>query len=227
VVTGYQGGELNPLNGELVVRQADAHAWVEIWLADQGWLRVDPTAAVSPLRVESGVNAALGPIGVLPSLIAADPLGVLAGIRDAWRAMNSQWDAWVVGYSMDRQRQLFADLGFPDVDWRALGLWLMVATFLAGGAISVGLLVRHRPRREEPSLAAWNRFCAKLAAAGIVRAPYEGPLDFLRRVESTRPAYAPQAQDITQRYVQARYGPGATRDELRELARRVRDFRPA
>jgi transglutaminase-like putative cysteine protease len=228
VVTGYQGGEINPLNNELVVRQADAHAWVEIWLPEQGWLRVDPTAAVSPLRIESGVNAALGPIGVLPSIIAADPIGLLAGIRDAWRAMNSQWDAWVVGYSMDRQRQLFSDLGFPGIDWRALGFWLMVATFVIGAAIGVGLLFRDRPRRDEPSLAAWNRFCARLAAAGVApRAPHEGPLDFLRRVESSRPMLAAAAGDITRRYVEARYGAGATRAELRELARRVREFRAA
>jgi len=227
VVTGYQGGEVNQLNNELVVRQADAHAWTEIWLRDRGWVRVDPTAAVSPLRVEGGVNAALGPIGMLPTLIAADPLGVLSGIRDAWRAMNSQWDAWVVGYSMDRQRQFFAQLGFPGIDWRALGFWLLVATFLVGGAISVGLLIRDRPRRDEPSLAAWNRFCAKLAAAGLPRAPHEGPLDFLRRVRDARPAIAQDADDITRRYVEARYGSGASREELRELARRVREFRPA
>lgn len=227
VVTGYQGGEVNPLNNELVVRQADAHAWVEIWLADQGWLRVDPTAAVSPLRVQAGVNAALGPIGILPNLVAADPLGLLAGIRDAWRAMNSQWDAWVVGYNMDRQRQFFSDLGFPGIDWRALGFWLMVAALLVGGAIGIGLLVRDRPRRDEPSLAAWNRFCAKLAAAGVARAPHEGPLDYLRRVEALRPASAPEAGEITRRYVAARYGAGASREELRELARRVREFRPA
>ena len=228
IVTGYQGGEVNPFNNELVVRQADAHAWVEIWVPDRGWLRVDPTAAVSPLRIESGANAAYGPIGVLPRLLAADPLGVLVGIRDAWRAMNSQWDAWVVGYSMDRQRQLFAELGFPGIDWRALGFWLMVATFAVGAAISIGLLVRDRPRRDEPSLTAWNRFCAKLAAAGVApRAPHEGPLDFLRRVESSRAELAAAAHDITLRYVEARYGAGATRKELRELARRVREFRPA
>jgi transglutaminase-like putative cysteine protease len=227
VVTGYQGGELNPLNGELVVRQADAHAWVEIWLADRGWVRVDPTAAVSPLRVQSGVNAALGPIGVLPSIIAADPLGVLAGIRDAWRAMNSQWDSWVVGYSFDRQRAFFSQFGWADIDGRALAFWLMVATFLAGGVISVGFLVRDRPRRDEPSLAAWNRFCAKLAASGLARAPHEGPLDYLGRVQAARPANAEEARDITRRYVQARYGTGASREELRELARRVREFRPA
>ena len=227
VVTGYQGGEVNQLNGELVVRQADAHAWTEIWLRDRGWVRVDPTAAVSPLRVEGGVNAALGPIGVLPTLIAADPLGLLSGIRDAWRAMNSQWDAWIVGYSMDRQRQFFSQLGFPGVDWRALGLWLLVVTLVVGGAISVGLFLRDRPRRDEPSLAAWNGFCAKLAASGLPRAPHEGPLDYLRRVHAARPAAAAAADEITRRYVEARYGSGASRDELRELARRVREFRPA
>jgi transglutaminase-like putative cysteine protease len=227
VVTGYQGGEVNPINNELVVRQADAHAWAEIWVRDQGWVRADPTGAVSPLRVESGVNAALGPIGMLPSIIAADPLGVLAGVRDAWRAMNSQWDSWVVGYNIDRQRQFFSQLGFPAVDWRTLGFWLLVATFLVGAGITLGLLVRDRPPRREPALIAWNRFCAKLAAAGLPRAAHEGPVDYLERVKAERPRSAGIAAEITARYVEARYGAGASKDELRELFRLVRDFRPA
>ncbi len=227
IVTGYQGGEVNPLNNELIVRQADAHAWTEIWLPGEGWLRVDPTGAVSPLRVESGVNAALGPIGVYSSIMAADPLGVLIGIRNAWQAMNSQWDQWVVGYNTDKQRQFFSSLGFPMVDWRTLGFWLLIATFVVGGAISIGLLVRDRPPRRETSLVAWNRFCAKLAAVGIARAPHEGPIDYLARVKRTRPAAADPAEMITLRYVEARYGAGATRDELRELERLVREFRAA
>jgi len=227
VVTGYQGGEVNPYTNELIVRQADAHAWTEIWIAGEGWLRVDPTAAVSPLRVEGGVNAALGPIGVLPSLIAADRFGVLSSIRYAWQMLNGQWNEWVLGYNMDRQRQFFGNLGFRDIDWRTLGFWLMIATFVVGGAVSIGLLVRDRPRRIEPSLAAWNRFCAKLAAAGVARAPHEGPLDFLARVRSIRPQLAQAAQDITLRYVDARYGPGASRQAMKELERRVREFRAA
>jgi protein-glutamine gamma-glutamyltransferase len=227
IVTGYQGGEINPLNNELIVRQADAHAWTEIWVKEEGWVRIDPTAAVSPLRVEGGVNAALGPIGVIPSLIAADAFGVLANLRYAWQAMNSQWDQWVVGYNMDRQREFFSQMGFPAVDWRTLGFWLLVATFAVGGAVTLGLLVRDRPQRREPSLLAWDRFCAKLATAGLERAPHEGPLDFLLRVRDSRPGLATEVEDITSRYVQARYGAGASREELRELARRVRDFRPA
>ncbi|HXZ48884.1 MAG TPA: DUF3488 and transglutaminase-like domain-containing protein [Usitatibacter sp.] len=227
VVTGYQGGEVNPFSNELIVRQADAHAWTEIWLRDRGWVRVDPTAAVSPLRVEQGVNAALGPIGVIPSIIAADRLGLLATLRFGWQALNGRWEQWVVGYDTERQRDFFASLGFASIDWRTLGLWLLVATFVVGGAVAVGLLVRERPRRPDPSLAAWNRYCAKLAGAGLARAPHEGPLDFLARVKAARPKWAESAEDITRRYVAARYGPRPSREDVRELADRVRRFRAA
>jgi transglutaminase-like putative cysteine protease len=227
VVTGYQGGEVNPLNKELIVRQADAHAWSEVWIPGEGWVRVDPTAAVSPIRVEGGVNAALGPIGVLPSLIAADQFGVLSQLRYAWQMMNSQWDQWVIGYNPDRQRQFFMNLGLPRVDWRALAFWLVIATFSVGGAISIGLLVRDRPPRRDPAVVAWQRYCAKLAAAGVTRAPHEGPLDFLARVRSMKPQIAGDAEEITRRYIDARYGTGASRTELRELLRRVAELRPA
>ncbi|HET7404313.1 MAG TPA: DUF3488 and DUF4129 domain-containing transglutaminase family protein [Usitatibacter sp.] len=227
IVTGYQGGEVNPITRELVVRQADAHAWVEVWLAKEGWVRVDPTSAVSPLRVESGVNAALGPIGVIPTLVAVDRLGVLANIRFLWQAANGQWESWVVGYNMQRQRQFFSRLGMPDVDWRTLAFWLLVATAAVGGAVTLGLLVRDRPPRTDPSLAAWNRFCRKLARAGLERRAQEGPLDYLARVSAERPAIAPQAADITRRYIAARYGSGATKEELRQLARLARAFDPA
>ena len=227
IVTGYQGGEVNPLNSELIVRQADAHAWVEIWLPGEGWKREDPTAAVSPIRVESGVNAALGPIGVIPTLIAADEFGLLAKVRFTWQMMNSQWDQWVIGYNVERQRQFFQNLGMTIVDWQTLGAWLVMATFVIGGVIGLGLLLRDLPRRREPAVLAWQRYCAKLAAAGVARAPYEGPLDFLARVRSAKPHLANDAEEITRRYVQARYGTGATRGELRELARRVRELRPA
>jgi transglutaminase-like putative cysteine protease len=227
VVTGYQGGDTNPFSNELIVRQADAHAWTEIWLRGEGWVRVDPTAAVSPLRVEQGVNAALGPIGVIPSVIAADPLGILSNLRYGWQALNGRWEQWVVGYNTERQRDFFASLGFPRVDWRTLAFWLMVATLLVGGAVTLGLLVRERPRRPDASLAAWNRYCAKLAAAGLARAPHEGPLDFLARVKAAKPQWADAAEEITRRYVAARYGAGPTREDTRELASRVRGFHPA
>ena len=228
VVTGYQGGDINPLNNELIVRQADAHARTEVWIEDRGWVRTDPTAAVSPLRVEGGVNAALGPIGAMSSLIAADKLGILSRLRYGWQFANSQWEQWVVGYDVSRQRQFLSQLGLGvSIDWRTMALWLIGLTFLIGGAISLGLLVRDRPRRGEPSLVAWKRFCAKLGAAGLVRAPHEGPLDYLARVTQARPELERDASEITRRYIDARYGAGATPNEVRELRRLVRDFRAA
>jgi transglutaminase-like putative cysteine protease len=227
VVTGYQGGEVNPFDNDLIVRQSDAHAWTEIWLPGEGWMRVDPTAAVSPLRVEQGVNAALGPIGMIPTLIASDRLGLLSSLRFGWQLINGRWDQWVVGYDTSRQRDFFARLGYASIDWRTLGFWLLVATFAIGAAITLGLLVRERPRRTEASLIAWNRYCRKLAEAGLARLPHEGPLDFLARVKAAKPQWASAAEDITQRYVAARYGAGASRDDLRELAMRVRQFQAA
>jgi transglutaminase-like putative cysteine protease len=228
IVTGYQGGEVNPFNNELIVRQHDAHAWTEIWLEGKGWVRVDPTAAVSPLRVEGGVNAALGPIGAMSSFIAADRLGLLSKMRYAWQLVNSQWDQWIVGYNADRQKQFLSRLGLgAQIDWRTLAMWLVGTTFVVGGLVAVGLLLRDLPRRGEASVVAWRAFNRKLAAAGLARAPHEGPLDFLARVALARPDLEPAAAEITRRYVEARYGHGASREELRELDRRVRAFRVA
>jgi transglutaminase-like putative cysteine protease len=226
IVTGYQGGEVNPFNRELLVRQADAHAWVEVWLEDRGWLRVDPTSVVAPNRIDSGIDAALGPIGVIPSLIAADRLGVLAGVRFAWDALNSQWNQWVLGYNVDRQRQFLASLGLEVVNWQSLALWLTVATLAVGGLVGLGLVLRDLPVRRDPAVVAWERFCAKLAAAGMARPPHEGPVDFLARVEGRFPAVAAEAREIAERYVRARYGDGLSKSEGRELLARVRRFRP-
>ena len=226
VVTGYQGGEVNPLNRELLVRQTDAHAWVEVWLEERGWVRVDPTSVVSPDRIDSGINAALGPIGVIPSLIAADRLRVLANLRFAWDALNSQYNQWVLGYNVDRQRQFLANLGLEISDWKKLALWLTGATLAVGGLVGLALVLRDLPLRRDPAVVAWDRFCTKLAGTGLVRAPHEGPLDFLSRVEAMRPAVAGEAREITGRYVEARYGAGISKRESRDLLARVRRFRP-
>ena len=42
-ITGYLGGEYSPFEGYFVVRQRDAHAWVEAYLPDHGWMTFDPT----------------------------------------------------------------------------------------------------------------------------------------------------------------------------------------
>jgi len=224
VVTGYQGGEMNPLGDYLIVRQRDAHAWVEVWLEGQGWLRVDPTAAVSPDRIEIGIDAAIPPrLGVagiqLPQSDAVR--GLWRRLRHTWDSINNAWNLWVLGYGPDRQQRFLDRLGLDAEDWRELALVLSacVAALLA----VVGLWVL-RPRREEDRvLRDWQRFCAKLAARGVRRRPGEGPVDFCARAVRARPRAAREVRRITELYVRLRYGDGDA--DPRELRRAVAGFR--
>ena len=114
MVGGYQGGEVNPLTGHLVVRQFDAHAWTEVWLEGRGWVRFDPTAAVAPARIESGLSAALSESDreVLSSVTGARFEGV-PGLKDVvylFESMQHRWNLWVVGYDTEMQARYLADL---------------------------------------------------------------------------------------------------------------------
>ena len=226
IVTGYQGGEVNPVTRQLVVRQSEAHAWAEVWLEDLGWRRADPTFAVSPLRINRGMSEALGPQGILNNLIAADSLGLLRQIGFQWDALNNQWNQWVVGFNQDRQRFAMENLfGLRDVDWRQLAIWLIVGVFSAGGGVGLMLLARTYRKRKDPVAAAYDRFCAKLAKAGISRAPHEGPMDLYIRVVREKPQVADAAQNVLQAYVNLRYAApetAAARSAFLTLERRFR-----
>ena len=111
VVTGYMGGELNEIGDYLLVRQSDAHAWAEVWFPERGWVRVDPTAAVAPTRIESGIQQALSDLDDLPLLIRADAR-FLRNAALVWDSLNNRWNDWVLGYGPEFQKRLFGSMGF-------------------------------------------------------------------------------------------------------------------
>jgi protein-glutamine gamma-glutamyltransferase len=209
VVTGYQGGVLNPVANYLVVRQAEAHAWSEVWLPGEGWVRVDPTAAVSPSRVESGIAASISDSDPLPLLVRGSvPLLSSAGF--ALDAVTNAWNQWVLAYNVQRQQQLLRNLGLDASDWRTLSIVLLSAA--AAVTLAVGLLALrglHRDPRGR-ALRAWDHACRKLERAGIVRAPSEGPSAFARRAAALRPDLAPALNEIAALYVALRYAPPPT-----------------
>ncbi len=223
VVTGYQGGEANAVGDYLVVRQRDAHAWAEVWLADAGWVRVDPTAAVAPSRIEVGMDAmtppSFGPraLGLAPS----QPVrAAWLRMRQSWDAVNHRWNEWVLGYGPERQRRFLARFGVDAGRWTQLAAVLAVSIGLLLGAVALWLA---RPaRKEDPFARAYARFCRKLARAGLERAPAEGPVAFAARVARERPALAEAAGRVTRLYVHARYAGGAV--DPRALERAVRAF---
>jgi transglutaminase-like putative cysteine protease len=227
VVTGYQGGEVNPVDRIVTVRQSDAHAWAEVFIKGRGWVRVDPTAASAPGRVDSGLARSLQQhADALPFLMRTD-LEWLRGLRYRWEAVAHKWNVWVLGYNPDRQRDLLSFIGIPDADWRAL----TAALFTVLGLITAGLLAwsLRGLTRPDPVQAAWRAFCRKLAARGLERAPHEGPRDYSARAARALPSSRRAILRIGALYIALRYGARASAVRLKggaaELRRLVRELR--
>ena len=220
VVSGYQGGEFNPLDGYLVIRQSDAHAWAEVWLEGQGWVRVDPTASVSPTRIETGIADAL-PFGEpLPALVQwrADWLRTL---RYRWEAVNNAWNQHILGYDPQRQRELLSRLGLPDTDWRSLATVLGIACSLLVAAMTAWTLYQ-RPAID-PARRLWLTALRQLARRQVDCAPWETPMAVAQRVREQRPELAETFQNVVDAYLQARYGKSNNNlNALREAVARLR-----
>lgn len=179
VVTGYQGGELNPVDNTLVVRQSDAHAWAEVWLRGRGWLRIDPTAASVPTRIEFNLARAL-PAGEVRPLLARPEFVWLLQARYRWDALANIWNQWVLGYNPQRQRDLLISLGMRAPDWQQM---TAVLTGLCGLLLLGFSVWAIRQRQSLPrAVKAWNRLSKMLARRGLGRKAWEGPLDYAGRI---------------------------------------------
>ncbi|MGO4332036.1 transglutaminase TgpA family protein [Cupriavidus sp. M-11] len=220
VVTGYLGGEYNPIGGNYIVRQADAHAWAEIWLAGRGWVRVDPTSAVAPSRVERGIDAALDASEIEALRAVRDP-GWLRNLRWGMDGMVYTWQRWVLQYDRGQQARFMHRIGVGD----------SLPQALLGGLAALSLLglvpLMRRRRETDPVQALYARFCRQLARHGCVRSPSEGPQDFAERAALAWPAAARAVHDFNQRYVRLRYGqlaPALRTAELAALRRALRQL---
>ena len=223
VVAGYQGGEINPVDGYLVVRQYDAHAWAEAWIAGRGWVRIDPTAISAPSRISSNLASAVPAGEELPFLARSD-LAWLRELRYRLDAVTNGWNQWVLGYNPQRQRDLLASLGLNEPDWRNMTAVLSVLC----GSVMLGLtawILRNR-MRVDPALAAWRRFTARLARRGIAWQPWEGPLAYARRAARQVPLHAESIVEIAALYARLRYGPEPQASDLIRLKAKITAFKP-
>jgi transglutaminase-like putative cysteine protease len=224
VVTGYQGGEVNQVDRIITVRQSDAHAWAEVWLAGLGWVRLDPTAAAIPGRVEAGLARAVRAGEPVP-LLMRPQLEWLRAARHNWEALAHRWNLLVLGYNPERQRELMGRLGMRDADWRTLTA--AMASVL--GVITLLLLAWSLRRLARPDRVqrAWQALDRKLRARGVARAPQEGPRDYAQRAARRLPEAGAAILAIAGLYIGARYGREASPDRIEELERRVRALRLA
>jgi hypothetical protein len=228
VVTGYLGGEWNPIGRYFIIRQSDAHSWTEVWLEDRGWTRVDPTAVVAPERLRRGI------LDLLPNAVSAPARFVrsqpwLAELLQRWDALNTWWNDRVIKYNYNDQLQLLRRLGIDSPSAQNLGIafgaclvgWLLLVAWQLGFTTS---------RSRSDGLArAYTVLCRKLARAGVTRQPHEGPLAFAGEISKRRPDLAGDVAALLTRYAQLRYGRRQQESypmQVRDFAREVRKLKP-
>ncbi len=223
VIGGYQGGEMNPRDGFLVVRQSEAHAWAEVWLAGKGWVRIDPTAVVAPDRLTNGVVDAL-PVGEPLPMFMQMHGGWLRDLRHRWEAINNTWNQQVLGYDAKRQLALLAQLGLPEADWRSLIIGLAVSCAVL--LILIALWVLHQTKPEAPEIRLWRRALRK---SGVNCAPWETPMALAERLRAQPSAMTTKLEVVIRHFLLARYAPNnlkhlaALRDAVASLPRRRPD----
>lgn len=203
IVTGYQGGELNPTGNYLIVRQSDAHAWAEVWLADQGWVRVDPTSAVSPNRIESGIASALPDSDLLP-LFSRQDYPILKKLYLNWDAINNGWNQWVLGYDQQKQLDLLAKIFHAKIAWEDIGLILVLVLITLMAIISYFLL-RSKTVLLDPVKKTYQQFLCKLEKNGLKKLAHEGVLDFGERASNSLPEQKNEIQEISNLFSSMQY----------------------
>lgn len=209
VVTGYQGGTYNNVDGYLEVRQSDAHAWAEVWLAGRGWVRIDPTAAVAPERVTlnlSSTQRERGMAGLVNFAIGANTW--FQNVRMRWNAANNAWNLWMLNYNQAKQLDFLRSLGLSELDWPQLA-----ALFFLLGSVAMSLvalpLVLNRPKISALDQL-YFRLCQKLAGKTYPKMLHEGPSAYAERLKLCLPE--PQFQTIQEflcLYAAAKYGKNA------------------
>jgi len=218
IVTGYLGGWHHRLGDYYLVRQSDAHAWTEIWLAGEGWTRIDPTAAVSPQRIQQGSLGALS----TPRHLLDYPW--LRRLRNSVDVFQQRWNDWVIEYGARQQARLFAPLGLDHATPLMLvsALLLMIGIL---GAILLPIVLRLRgPGQADPVQRAWRRFLRRLQSAGVSTSPSSGALELAVSAAHLLPQHARSIHRIAGLYTRLRYAPDPP--PLPELQEAVRDFRP-
>lgn len=222
VVGGYQGGEINKVGGFLEVRQADAHAWAEVWLRNQGWVRFDPTAVIAPERIEHGVNVdvqiASGAVSFSPVLLDSAAISWLKRGRQFWQSIDYNWQRWVINYHGASQNQFLQRLGIDSV--ARLAQWLVGSLLMITLPLSWWLL-RQKKGRKAPAVAYYDKFCAKLAKAGVQIRLGEGARDFAERAKQRFPDLAIQIEQITVVFIRLRYQDDAQADDLQTLKKLI------
>jgi hypothetical protein len=231
VVVGYLGGEYNELGHFFLVRQADAHAWCEVWLAGNGWTRVDPTTAVAPGRaildlssfLEGSVASGQMGAGQTAFLTRLARSTLVNDIRFAWQTLGYQWDSRLLAFDADVQEVFLDSIGLAKPGPLVLIIEILIAAVALLLIYFSWMQLRSRSRTDRVK-ALYERFCRKAARLGVQRDPWEGPSDFSSRAALLLPGESERIQQIANSYIALRYAPESATIVLDRLAKEVNAF---
>lgn len=226
VVTGYQGAEYNPVGAYYVVRQSLAHAWAEIWLKDQGWIRVDPTGTVPPHRVESNVDHTISS-GASWNGVSLNDSSWSRNLSQYWDTISNHWNQFILGYGEELQASLMSWIGLGHLGWLGQTLWLAGLMMLILFALSIyykSHLHTHKKGKVETT---YEIFCAKLAKLGLGIELGEGPDTYTSRVLASRADLRGDILPIIKTYKILRYSEIPKTESVHSFRVLVRHFKPA
>jgi len=219
IVTGYQGGEFNRVGNYLIVRQSDAHAWTEVWIEKRGWVRVDPTAAVSPNRIERGLDDALADEVSNFRIQTRNP--IFGNLLYRWDSLQHGWNDWVLNYDERKQRVFLRDLEIGIDNWSDMVIALVLLLLAVTGSFWLLSWYRERPPKPAAYELQFRRLLKKLARHGIEKKPSEDSRTFLRRISAEDFEEREQLAPIIELYNRIKYGrdgdSALARNQLRSL----------
>ena len=226
VIAGYQGGDINPYEKHVSVRQMDAHAWAEVWLKGEGWVRFDPTYAVAPERIEQGSQQALqqqeGFLDDAPfSPRRFSGLRWLRSLGYRYDQLNLLWHEWVLNYQGRQQQNLLQAL-LGEVSVRRL-VMLVGLAFVASALLVAGFFAwQYRLPALPPVEKIYRRFTRKLARRGLAKGEAEGPLHLRQRAVNRWPEQQAEIDTIIKYYLQLHYARALPAQRHRRLLKQFR-----
>ena len=206
IVTGYQGGTVN--EEYLQVKQSDAHAWSEVWIHGKGWMRVDPTAAVSPLRVERGSQALIS-----ENSRSWHDTEWYRKLGEKYDRVRHKWNKWIREYNALKQKALFQIIGFEKQDAKAIVIVLGII-MLATTVLVMLFLYLTRPKQKLSQYdKVLNQFIKLFAKDGLTKLNYQGVIEYSESIKKQYPQLKDEIDNFIGLYIKLRFSKSPKKTE--------------
>lgn len=246
LVSGFRGGTIIALTNFVIVKQTDAHVWLEVWHDDSGWNRVEPKDIIlppdkkaAPLATQKKEENSSVKLQKEKNQIIKDvpsdeqrksPQQSANGQNDkkSWSlpslsSLFGNMQKWVINYDPDRQMEILKGVGLGKSNWLDL---LIDASIGVASLLSfyLGIALWRSRRHRDQVTRSWQQFCKRLAKFDLQKTAHECPRNYLKRIVKQNPEFTTAAEDIINRFIDIRYGQESTKKARTHFSRQVKRF---